>query len=164
MLDSILGSLTAGFRLSNLKFFQPKEVFFAEMEKQFSTRLLYEIGAGVGHVSAGLSARGFRVLALDLYERDDTEFPVLITNAVTHSYREGSALLICRPCHSGFVEATIRRALIQGVTSFVYVSMARNTSNDLGVFRKEFRTVRRFVGEERENMYVWNIATPNQSE
>jgi hypothetical protein len=143
-----------GGTLPPIRFFVPKPDFITHIAASYGGRLLYEIGAGVGHVSRALADAGLNVSAIDLYHRDEAQFSVTIADATTFQYNHGSVVLICRPSHEGFVEKAISTALICGVREILYVGLRKNVAADLGRFRRSFRSVLRDIGAAGENLYV----------
>jgi hypothetical protein len=154
VLDSLLADLPVGFSsLPGWKFFEPKPAFIEAMQK-YKHLEIWDIGAGVGHVSALLTRVGFNTVAIDLNAREKCETTVVVANSVRSHYPPNAMLLFCRPCHNGFVEATIRQGLRCGVSCFGYVSLEQNRSNDLGEFEQDFDLISRNVGKDRESLYV----------
>jgi len=144
-----------GGTLPPIRFFVPKPDFITHIAASYGGRLLYEIGAGVGHVSRALADAGLNVSAIDLYHRDEAQFSVIIADATTFQYNHGSVILICRPSHDeGFVEKAIDTALTCGVSEILYVGLRKNVAVDLGRFRRSFRSVLRDIGAAGENLYV----------
>jgi hypothetical protein len=123
------------------------------MAANYKGRLLYEIGAGAGHVARALADAGLRITALDLYHQDFEEFPIIIADATAYKYSPESVIMFCRPSHEGFVGKTIERALKCGVTEIVYVGLPANRRQDLGGYNVRFRRVLSDVGRKRENVY-----------
>jgi hypothetical protein len=153
VLDELLAELQP-ITLTDVKFFQPTGLFFHLMKPFRNGRLIYDIGAGVGHITQDLLDRNYRCLAIDYNRRDNPETCVIQANSVTYKYKPDSVLMFCRPCHSGFVAATIRQGLRCNVKDFIYVSKPQNRQIDLGSFVHKFSSCGRNVGHEHESMYI----------
>lgn len=157
-LDMLLAEkLVSVITLSDLKFFEPKPSFIQLMNERFAGFPIFDIGAGVGHVSAMLENEGFIVKALDLIPRENSEFLVELQNAVSYRYPADAVMLFCRPCHNDFVRATIAQGIRCGVHRFVYVSKPANINMDLSNYRRNFRLAGKDVGCEKESMYIWEF-------
>jgi SAM-dependent methyltransferase len=141
-------------------FFEPTAKFVRWMKAQFSGKLIYDIGAGTGHVSKALATAGLHVIALDLAPRiaSLSEFEVLRADSTQHQFEKGSVVLICRPSHSGFVEKTIAKAIHSHVAAIVYVGLTKNLQDDLGSIHDWF-TKRRVgvVGQAGEGIWVLDV-------
>jgi len=142
--------------LSSGKFFVPKRRFLSYMET-FKGHTIYDLGAGMGQVSAALHAAGHQVVALDCNTREETEFPITLGNAISQSYESGSVLMFCRPSHGLWVEIAIERALAFHPTAIVYVGLVKNLECDLGAYLNKFKKKAKNIGAESENLYVWEI-------
>jgi hypothetical protein len=140
--------------LPGIKFFEPMPEFFDWMADTYKGMELFDVGAGIGHIAAGLQRSGLKVQALDIIKREGAVFPVINVNAVRYNYPASSVLMFCRPCHNGFVEATIQRGIDCGVRYFVYVSLPKNSVNDLGRFRRKFSLACKKIGASGESMYA----------
>jgi uncharacterized UPF0146 family protein len=142
--------------LPAMRFFVPRAKFVRYMAANYKGKLLYDIGAGVGHVARALADSGLDVMALDLYRREEEQFPSTIADATSYAYKADSVLMFCRPSHEGFVEQTIETALQCGVREIIYVGLAKNRRQDLGVYSRWFRRLLRDVGAARENVYQFD--------
>jgi hypothetical protein len=142
-----------GGTLPAIRFFEPKRKFIRYLVANNKDMLLYDIGAGVGHVARALAEAGLSVMALDLYRRDDEQFPIILADATAYVYKAGSGLLFCRPSHEGFVEKTIATGLKCGVSQILYVGLPTNRRQDLGVYSRRFRKVLSDAGEGNESLY-----------
>ena len=143
-----------GGMLPPFTFFHPTSKFIGHMAANYNGRLIYDIGAGVGHVSRALADAGLAVEALDLYHRDEEEFPITFADATTHEFVPGSVVMFCRPSHDGYVAQTITTALTCKVAEIIYVGLPKNTAADLGRYRPAFRRRLRGIGRLGENLYV----------
>jgi SAM-dependent methyltransferase len=122
-------------------------------------RLIYDVGAGVGHVAKALWAAGLSVVAIDLNRRARQEYAMLEDDGLTFGYLPGSIVMLCRPCHgpSAFTEGVVDRAVNCGASNVLYVGKPKNVTDDLGKFRRRFRVVLRNAGKEGESVYLWQI-------
>lgn len=121
-----------GRPLPAMVFFKPTQefldfVYYFEGEH----RGIVEIGAGNGHLSKILAERGLKVLAIDIIERENSEFPVVLLDATTMSYSPLMLPIVARPCHGEWVELAIRKAFAGGVKNFIYVGLEKNFETDL---------------------------------
>ena len=107
-------------------FFRPTRRFVRWLRANHSGKHIYDIGCGVAKVSAMLSKAGFHVTAIDRVERTESEYPVVTANSAQYAFEKRSVVLICRPCHNGFVRETVLRALTSGVSAVIYVGLRRN--------------------------------------
>lgn len=140
-----------------LKFFKPLPQFIDWAVGRWSRRVVYDIGAGVGHVANRLHERpGMAVIALDLFQRKNAEYPVMIQDATTYSYQPGSVAIICRPCHGDFTRDVIYQAQDQGVSEIAYIGLQRNVDADLAEWRSLFKFVLSDAGQDGECVWLWS--------
>lgn len=139
--------------LGDIKFFMPKPKFLASMQA-FKGSLIFDVGAGVGHVSNLLQHDGHTIRAIDCNTRPGLEFEVERANAFNFDFPKNSILLFCRPSHGCFVEWTVTHAYNCGVRKFIYVGLGKNKHRDLGKDTNKFKVITRNVGHMRENMYA----------
>jgi uncharacterized UPF0146 family protein len=147
-----------GGTLPAMRYFVPRPQFTQYMAANYKGKLLYDIGAGVGHVARALADSGLDVIALDMYRREEEQFSITLANGTSYEYEAGSIVMLCRPSHDGYVRAVIQTALSRGVQEIVYVGLPKNTALDLGAYRHKFRRVLRNVGAAGENVYQMTIA------
>ena len=140
------------------KFFEPKVKFLDWMKAQFLGRLIYDIGAGQGHVTEALREHGLTVTPLDSSDHMNRTIHVLRMDAMAFAYAPGSVAMFCRPSHGGFVETSILQAVECGVGTILYVGLTKNADDDLGRFRRRFKLVSRKVGNQDENVWRWDRA------
>ena len=139
------------------KYFQPTAKFNRWVTAEFSSKLIYDVGAGVGHVSKALSEAGLKVTAIDLQPRTESEFDVIKADSTEYAFEKGSVLMLCRPCHDhDFVRNTILRGLTCGVRAVVYVGLQRNVRADLGGYFRQF-TQRRISGIGHADEHIWEM-------
>lgn len=153
--------MTIGRVLPSIKFFEPKKKFLEWAKEAFMGRLVYDIGAGCGHVAKALSELGLEVKAIDINHREGgSGFPIEISNAEAYAYKPGSIAMICRPCHGEFAEQVIFKAWKCGVSAVVYVGLKKNFRNDLGPHFSSFKPALKNAGEEGETVLVWERIFP----
>lgn len=142
--------------LPDLEFFQPLPLFVDWAAARWRDRLIYDVGAGRGHVSRALADAGLDMRALDLYYRQTLAFPVEIADGETEVYHPGSVVMICRPCHGDFTYRVSRRAAVCGAHEVVYVGLERNVESDLGMGLRAFHRVLIRAGKDHESVFVAN--------
>ena len=101
-----------GRSLPAMRFFKPttrflKRVFDAHMP-------VIDVGAGCGQLAAALMRKQIKVLAIDICDRDETDFHVYVTNACEFKYPTGCLPIIARPCHGPWLEMAIEKAMETG--------------------------------------------------
>jgi hypothetical protein len=138
------------------QYFYPTPRFVRWMKTRHGQKHICEIGAGVGHVAKALGKAGMHVTAIDLEPRAESEFPVVQGDSTQHQFEKDSVVLICRPCHNGFVRDTILRALTCGVRDIIYVGLQRNVRADLGGYFRQF-TQRRISGIGHADEHIWEM-------
>lgn len=146
--------LMSPLTLPSQRFFEPNEKFTEWVIANLKNHVIYDIGAGNGHVSKLLMSLGIMVYPIDIHNREDPEYPVVISDATVNSYIPLSVIMFCRPNHSGFVEETITQALKHEASMIIYISKPINRHNDLGkYYRKSFLQVKK-VGQDGESLYT----------
>lgn len=150
---SLLLEQEEGLTLPASQFFCPNGRFWAWADRYLDrTRQVVEVGAGMGHVAAGLAERGFRVCAVDLHWRDRAVYEVQIQNSMLIRYRPGWQVLVCRPCHGPWVEH-LAGLVLGGGAELYYVGKQDWLLADLGPWAGT-ELVRR-VGAAEEG--VWRV-------
>ena len=117
--------------LPNLIFFEPTEAFIEFLTRTSPCRQIVDVGAGTGFLSATLSNRGFKCLAIDIIERDEPFYPVHMLDATVMQFPPACVPIMARPCHNEWVVETIRNALTT-CGLFLYVGLEHNVFDDLG--------------------------------
>lgn len=141
--------------LPSQKFFEPKPKFIAHMKKHYRKWKVYDVGCGVGHVTAALHKAGLKsVKALDTLKRDSQEAKVEFGDGTTYPYKSGSVVMFCRPCHGWFVEPAISHAIRCDAGAILYVGLSKNVKDDLGRYYRKFKRVLTNVGKDKENLWV----------
>jgi hypothetical protein len=144
-----------GGSLPCLKFFEPKPRFIRWMKRSYPGSLIYDVGAGLGHVAQVLSEQGLRALALDLNYRESQEnFPVVIADGESYQYQPNSIVMLCRPCHGQFVEEVASQAIRCNVAVVMYVGLDRNIEIDLGIHQDGFKLSLSGAGRDGEGVWV----------
>lgn len=147
-----------GRTLPSIKFFEPTSRFLLWMEKNWNGKLIYDVGAGCGHVSQELSRRGLEVVAIDINHRECKDgFPVEIADGESYEYEPGSVVMICRPCHGCFVTQVISNAIYCGAAAVLYVGLTKNFEDDLGDRLAKFEKVLIGAGLEGEDVLQWKL-------
>lgn len=155
VLRDLVSEMPQGGLLPSLQFFKPAPRFLEWMKVYCKGRgVVYDVGAGCGHVTRKLIQAGVGTVALDLNYRENAEVEVEISNSVLYEYLPDSVVMFCRPCHGPFVELTIDRAIRCRAGSILYVGKPSKVAGDLGQFRKRFRRVLSNAGEEGEAIYA----------
>jgi hypothetical protein len=137
-------------------FFRPTRVFVRWMKANHSAKHVYEVGCGTGSTASMLAKAGMQVTALDLEPRIHSEYPVVTADSTEYAFEKRSVVLICRPCHNGFVRETVLPALTSGVSAVIYVGLRRNVKQDLGGYFRQF-TQRRISGIGHADEHIWEM-------
>jgi hypothetical protein len=146
-----------GITLPATKFFHPNNTFIEYMNANFDhKKLIYDVGAGCGHISKLLMKSDFNVEALDLIRRDKTEYSITYANSLIYNFVPGSVVMFCRPCHGLFVLSTIDNAIACGVSIFLYVGLGKNVNDDLG-YDYPFNMVCGNVGSDEEDIWRYDV-------
>lgn len=162
-LDSVMKDLLLSQRslvgLPSIKFFEPRETFGRFMADRYHKRqlLIYDVGAGVGHVSKRLSQEGLTLIPIDINVREQTDAPVLVGNGVDFPFERESVVMICRPCHGPTTEFYIKNAIGRHVSEVLYVGKPSNFKNDCGRYHRQFDRVMTNAGKERESVYLLEV-------
>lgn len=147
-----------GGTLPPIKFFEPTARFLRWMKDTYRNEIVYDVGAGVGHVAQALSKRGIKVLGIDISYRESTNLSqVLIADGESYKYLPDAVVMLCRPCHGQFTGEVIAQALRCKVAAVLYVGLERNVEADLGVYRDGFTPVLTGAGREGECVWVGDI-------
>ncbi len=144
-----------GGSLSCLTFFEPTKKFLRWMKRSYPDPIIYDVGAGLGHVAKALRKSGLKALAIDLnYRETEGTLQVVIADGESYRYRQDSIVMICRPCHGQFTEQVIEQASRCKVATTLYIGLERNVQNDLGVFLPKFNLVLSGAGKGGESVWV----------
>lgn len=123
--------------LPHIVFFEPSDDFIAYLKETVPNRKVVDVGAGAGYLSRVLHGHGFKVLAIDILERDDPLYPVAMLDATEMEFPKGVTPIIARPCHSEWIELAINNAM-KAADFVLYVGLEHNFSQDLGAITKRF--------------------------
>jgi len=154
MIREIFAMAETGLCLPSIVFFEPNTAFLDWMGKRYNKDIIiYDVGAGNGHVSAELNSLGHNAKAIDLHYRDEG-LEVEIANGVLYRYERDAIVMLCRPCHGLFVEVVIDRAKECGVREVLYVGLERNVENDLGDYLDNAEEIAGPFGEDGERIWI----------
>lgn len=124
--------------LGNRIFFDPLPVFIDFLKSlEPKPAGFVDVGAGVGRMSRVMAEHGLKVLAIDICQREETEFPVQSLDALTLTYPANCVPIIARPCHGHWLDFAIERAL-ETAPYVLYVGLPKNVENDLGALRDDY--------------------------
>jgi hypothetical protein len=156
--------MTKPFQPDCSTFFVPTEEFMTWILPQVdaSNQSIIEVGAGVGRfarmLSDALPEENCDVIAIDLYPRslEDSEFTIIKYDATEFRYPKDSIVFCARPCHSDWVEDTIRVCL-ERAERFYYIGLEDNVERDIGSILNDktylWRKVFTNAGMEGESVY-----------
>jgi hypothetical protein len=131
---------------------------------------LVDCGAGEGHLEEVLRREilGLQMVSLDLFPQADHVLP---RDCETWEWNAASVPIFVRPCHSGFVERTVKRAFAQGARRALYVGKHSDSNfnldldlpgrdaDDPDAYTCKLASVfRGWSGEEAER--VWELTSP----
>jgi hypothetical protein len=153
--EIFLRSLTMGHVLGSLRFFQPEASFLDWMSSRYRGQIIYDVGAGAGHVSVRLRDRGLDVRPIDIFRHECPEDAVTIADGTIFAYRPGSVVMLCRPNHGRFVGQVIAQADACRVREVLYVGLAGNMMTDLG--DRAVRAGQVLTGAGKEDECVWRL-------
>ena len=144
-------------------FFLPNDRFFAWADKNLFRDMVFDVGAGKGHVTDALALRGISVLGLDPYGRAGRH--VMLRDGTDFDYPSGATtVMLCRPCHGDFVARVIERAAERDVERVLYVGLERNLDRDLQDRRHRFVLRETSVGDDGENIWEWRMRGQKKNE
>lgn len=156
---SLLASLGSeiGGVIPDHVFFDPLPCFPEFIKARYPNKPVVDVGAGVGRMAKTLADAGIKVLAIDIYERENPEFKVYMMDATEFLYPPQSLPILARPCHGMFVEAAITNILNQ-VPEMLYVGLEKNFETDLSDLPYKQEVLPGVVGKNGEKVVV---LTPN---
>lgn len=148
-------TISMGRDLAPVRFFKPTPKFLDWMGRIYGKALIYDVGAGCGHVTKALLDKRLKVLAIDINSRDEQDAYVMMADGEDYCYSKDSVVMICRPCHGEFVERVITQAIQQGAAAVLYVGLGKNVKDDLGRYLGDFKKVLSCAGRESEFVMRW---------
>lgn len=149
-----------GSSLPKLKFFKPKKKFWETIQNVYKAnnlKMTADCGAGNGHIARKARHKyKLKMTGLDIVAREGNE-PCEVQLIPAHQlpYSKEFWPMVCRPDHSGWVQALIEKAFEEG-SGFIYVGLRKNMPQDLGKYllKAKFETFTN-VGKDREEMLVF---------
>lgn len=153
---------TALFDLPAPVFFDPRREFWDWLDTPgLRYRQIIDVGAGTGHLTDQLIARGYEAIGIDLFPRVNTSLNVQQADATKYeydkdAYNEGApVVLICRPCHDGFAEQAAMQAIKHCEASVYYIGLDSNLENDFPTDHYHMTLVAENVGHSGENIWLF---------
>lgn len=150
--------------LPRIRFFTGNDLFFQRMkeltdlhtDKASGARpMILECGCGSQDTTRDLAERGFLVRGVDIFRRDGQDADVYISDATLLPFDKLTWALICRPDHSGWADATIKRAITSGGLG-IYVGLSENYESDISEELADcLYGIEDNVGLEGERMWVF---------
>lgn len=150
--------------LPRIRFFTGNALFFNALGELVAKHtgivnqrrpMIIECGCGSQDTTRDLQERGFLVRGCDIFRREGQSDDVYISDATTLPFDAMTWALICRPDHSGWADATIKKALNQGGVG-IYVGLQENYDNDISPeLQERFWDGVKSVGLEGEDMWVF---------
>lgn len=119
--------------LPHIVFFEPTPEFVSYIQKLMQERKLsgvIDLGSGAGFMAKTLADAGLKVLAVDLFERDEPLYPVALLDATEMDIPQNTLPIMARPCHNDWIDRAVENAM-KNVSLFVYVGLEKNFVDDL---------------------------------
>ncbi len=150
--------------LLHLVFFEPTDEFIQFLKTFADGRPIIDVGAGCGLLAKRIHDEGMKVLAIDIIDRTEPVHPVHNLDATAMTFPAGCLPVMARPCHSEWIEETVRNAM-QHLTQFIYVGLPRNFGKDLGPLRRHYqlRVQKGFVAGKDGELVVCIYKLPTLS-
>lgn len=155
--------------ISTLNFFEPDQKMLQWLKDYANGRLIIDVGCGTGHVIRELHKIKTKVIGIDpcmdveKFHRENLQQGIGLINVIYGKAQQCDltklphcVLLFCRPCHSNFVEETIK--VMHPASEALYITVPKNWDdyNDLGRFKEKAEIVEH-EGSSLENEKVWKI-------
>ena len=151
-------------------FFQPDNTFIKWLVEYANGRVIIDCGAGTGYTTALINRNGGKAIAIEpmwtierkmFWIKNDINFRVFVEKAETCSMikdlgGDKAVLLFARPCHSGFVEATIN-IMPKGMEALYISHTQENVLIDLGSSKQIKRTKLEHRGTSKGKEFVLSI-------
>ena len=153
-MKEVLRQIPAGVILPDITFFEPRRRFVDWAATRWAGRLVYDVGAGRGHVAKALADAGLLLDAFDVSRRPTLDFPVRLENAANVVYEPESVVMLCRPCHGTFPETVVEMALERGVNEIAYIGFEDRLVGDLGDLAASFQCALEDAGHDREAVWT----------
>lgn len=151
LLEELLPAASALIGEQELRWFTPLPQFWDELKKFGPEISFVDVGTGRGDLPEEAQAHQIKMIGIDFRVRSGS--PVLKRGwGEQWSYSPTCWPLVCRPCHSGFPRAVLKRARDCGAP-LLYVGFNKNLARDVGHVKPQLIVSR--VGEERESMYLF---------
>jgi hypothetical protein len=110
---------------------------------------LIDCGAGAGKLELAIPGQ---VISLDIYPKGDH---VIEWDCTKFEYSPGCIPIFLRPCHSDFVEKTLRKAFSQGCKKALYLGFYKNLEIDFGKeYDHLFMDEKDYIGPELERLFT----------
>ncbi len=143
-----------------MRFFEPSEEFLDWLASYAGDRIVYDVGCGEGHIVSALHQRKVKALGIEMIPFERKLLPQLYNKVLIAEAQHCELLrkheglvFFARPCHSGFVEETIK--VLHPQSEILYISKPENLSVDLPNY-KYLKLNIETGGEEGEAVYRVN--------
>ena len=155
--------------ISTLNFFEPDQKMLEWLKNYANGRLIIDIGCGTGHIIRELHKIKTKVIGIDphmdvtKFHEENLKQGIGLINVMLREAQHcdlaklpNCLLIFCRPCHSDFVEETIK--VMHPTSEALYITVPRNLNNynDLGRFKKVAKLLKH-EGISIEEEQVWKI-------
>jgi len=152
-----------------LKFFEPDVDFLKWIKDYAKGRLIVDCGAGEGHITRELFKLGAKVVAFEpngdymKFQEENIKqrlgmIQYIMADCTTSKITSmpNLLLLFARPCHSNFVEQTIKH--MHPSSEVMYITKPDNWEDydDLGVYRDNAVEIKH-KGSSKEGEKVWSV-------
>ena len=131
------------------RFFEPNKKFWKELSK-LGIPSFIDCGTGNGDLPREASGNSIRMSGCDTNQRETLDPSVHMLPAHRMPFGEKISALVCRPDHSGWVEALVPIVLEKGAR-FIYVGLPDNVDNDFPDHYK-LEVLAKKVGKDGEVM------------
>lgn len=139
-------------------FFEPTKNFWSYFTKHpWKWKQYHECGAGSGHLTKLMWEHGLSCRAYDMYPRgkdNEVGSQLNVMDTTTEQFGDllctNDAVIIARPCHSGWVARTMRHTFDIGHA--LYVGLPKNFETDLDADDLCYEVVADDVGQDGEKL------------
>lgn len=154
---------------STIDFFQPNQEMLSWLKNYANGRLIIDVGCGTGHVIRELHKLKTKVIGIDPYidllnfTQENMRLGLGLINVMPREAQKcdlakmpNCLLLFCRPCHSNFVEETLK--IMHPTSEALYITVGKNWDlyDDLGEFKDIAKPIKH-QGTSLEKEKVWSI-------